>query len=334
MILSIALVLCLGLAAACADEEKTAAVTGVTLDKTEWTLTAGTSGTLTATVAPEDATDKTVTRSSSNAAVATVSAGTVTAVRAGSAVITATAGGIVCININTSALTLENCINRGAVSGGSGGTGGILAYANNNVALKGCTNEGAVGGDTSLFAAGILAYQSGTQNVKVENCANAGAIVGRSAGGVYGICGTAQAATLEGCSDSGEVTAKGGDAGGIAGNISSASLENCSGGGADIVGATGKYTGRLVGFFQGTGVTFSFDDAAEDDKTLPAFAAMRPSAVLTVTGGTLYGTPDIQNLASTITVVVKDGGAWDRYPGETGSWSKYNRNEWVKAVEA
>ena len=69
------------------------AVTSVTLNKTELTLTEGESETLTATVKPDDATDKTVTWSSSNTAIATVDAnGKVTAVKEGNAIITAKAG--------------------------------------------------------------------------------------------------------------------------------------------------------------------------------------------------------------------------------------------------
>lgn len=65
-------------------------VTGVTLNKTSLLLEVGGTETLTATVAPADATNKAVTWSTSNAAVATVSSGTVTAVGAGSATITVT----------------------------------------------------------------------------------------------------------------------------------------------------------------------------------------------------------------------------------------------------
>ena len=67
-------------------------VTGISLDKTELTLTVGGSETLTATVEPDSATDKTVTWTTSDAAVATVDNGTVTAVSAGTATITAQAG--------------------------------------------------------------------------------------------------------------------------------------------------------------------------------------------------------------------------------------------------
>ena len=67
------------------------AVTGVTLDNATGTLSVGETATLTATVAPTDATNKTVAWSSSNPAVATVAAnGTVTAVAPGTATITVT----------------------------------------------------------------------------------------------------------------------------------------------------------------------------------------------------------------------------------------------------
>ena len=71
---------------------QTVAVESVTLNKTQLTLDVGGEETLTATVAPDNVTDKTVTWSSDNAAVATVENGKVTAVSAGSATITATAG--------------------------------------------------------------------------------------------------------------------------------------------------------------------------------------------------------------------------------------------------
>ena len=72
--------------------EPTVNVTGVTLSQTEAAMTVGGETlTLTATVAPDNATDKTVTWATSDAAVATVADGVVTAVGAGTATITATA---------------------------------------------------------------------------------------------------------------------------------------------------------------------------------------------------------------------------------------------------
>ena len=68
----------------------TVPVTGVTLNKTSTSLYVGDTETLTATVAPDNATDKTVTWTSSNPSVATVENGVVTAVAPGTAVITVT----------------------------------------------------------------------------------------------------------------------------------------------------------------------------------------------------------------------------------------------------
>jgi len=69
-------------------------VTGISLDKTELTLIVGQSAVLLATVRPEDAADKTVTWTSSDASVATADGeGRVTAVAPGTATITADASG-------------------------------------------------------------------------------------------------------------------------------------------------------------------------------------------------------------------------------------------------
>lgn len=65
-------------------------VTGVTLDRDEITLTVGSTGTLAATVAPIDATNKNVTWTTSDETVATVANGVVTAIKAGTATITVT----------------------------------------------------------------------------------------------------------------------------------------------------------------------------------------------------------------------------------------------------
>ena len=67
-------------------------VESVTLNKTEITLDVGGTETLTATVLPENATDKTVTWETSDAKVATVANGVVTAVAKGEATVTAKAG--------------------------------------------------------------------------------------------------------------------------------------------------------------------------------------------------------------------------------------------------
>ena len=68
----------------------TVAVTGVSLDKSSLSLQEGASETLTATISPGNASNKTVSWKSSNTGVATVDGGKVTAVKAGTATITVT----------------------------------------------------------------------------------------------------------------------------------------------------------------------------------------------------------------------------------------------------
>ncbi len=71
-------------------QENIVNVSGVTLNKASVTLNVGETETLTATVAPSNATNKTVTWTSSNPSVATVSNGVITAKAAGTTTITAT----------------------------------------------------------------------------------------------------------------------------------------------------------------------------------------------------------------------------------------------------
>ena len=78
--------------ATCAITVEATPVSSIILDKTNASLKVGEKVTLTATVKPEDATDKTVTWSTSDASVATVNNGVVTAIKLGSATITAKAG--------------------------------------------------------------------------------------------------------------------------------------------------------------------------------------------------------------------------------------------------
>lgn len=70
------------------DEVKDVPVTAVTVSPTTLALKTGTTGTLTATVAPENATVTTVSWTSSDDKIATVDKGVVTAVAEGTATIT------------------------------------------------------------------------------------------------------------------------------------------------------------------------------------------------------------------------------------------------------
>ena len=90
----IALTAIMALFVACGPkEDPLVEVTAVSLSQTTLSIAKGGTTTLTATVGPHNATDKTVTWSSSNSSVATVDKGTVSAIAVGTATITATASG-------------------------------------------------------------------------------------------------------------------------------------------------------------------------------------------------------------------------------------------------
>jgi len=88
------------------------AVTSITLDKTSLSMQVGETKTITATVNPDNATDKTVTWGSSDVSVATVSDGKVTAKKSGTAIITAKSGSCIAectvtISVDVESVTLD-----------------------------------------------------------------------------------------------------------------------------------------------------------------------------------------------------------------------------------
>ena len=87
-------------------------VTSISLDKTSLSMQVGETETLTATVKPDDATDKTVVWTSSDGAVASVSNGKITALKSGKVTITAKSGTcsaecVVTVSVNTESITLD-----------------------------------------------------------------------------------------------------------------------------------------------------------------------------------------------------------------------------------
>lgn len=98
--------------------DTTVAVTGVTLNKTELTLTEGETSTLAPTIAPTNATNKSVSWTSSKPEVATVDAeGKVTAVAAGDAIITVTTAdeektATCAVTVTAKTTEIENFVDR------------------------------------------------------------------------------------------------------------------------------------------------------------------------------------------------------------------------------
>ena len=94
---------------------KVVAVTSVTLDKTSLSMQVGETETITATVSPDNATDKSVTWGSSDVSIATVSDGIITAKKSGEAIISAKSGSCIAkckvtIIVSAESITLDKTI--------------------------------------------------------------------------------------------------------------------------------------------------------------------------------------------------------------------------------
>ena len=99
---------------------KVVSVTSITLDKTSLSMKVGETETITATVNPDNATDKSVTWGSSDVSVATVADGRVTAKKSGTAIITAKSGSCIAectvnISVDVESVTLDKTTDRKSV---------------------------------------------------------------------------------------------------------------------------------------------------------------------------------------------------------------------------
>ncbi|MBQ0026342.1 MAG: Ig-like domain-containing protein [Lachnospiraceae bacterium] len=157
-------------------------VTGVTLSSSSATLTIGETKTLTATVAPSDATNKNITWSSSNSNVATVDNGTVRAISTGSATITArsnngkTATCAVTVNAievtgvtvtpTSAAIKVGATTNLSATVAPSNATTKTITWSSDNVSVATVSSSGVVTG----VAAGTANITAKSNNGKTATC--------------------------------------------------------------------------------------------------------------------------------------------------------------------
>jgi uncharacterized protein YjdB len=132
-------------------KQKEIAITGISLNKSTTSLTEGESETLTATIAPSNATgDKTVKWSSSNGAVAAVdSNGKVTAKKAGTAVITATSS-------NGKSASCTVTVKQKDTYTGLRDVNGTLTYFNNGQADKTYTGFVSYAGNNYYVINGVV----------------------------------------------------------------------------------------------------------------------------------------------------------------------------------
>ena len=130
-------------------ETATVDVTGITLAPATADMTVGGTQTLTANVLPDNATDKTVTWTTSNAAVATVANGVVTAVAAGTATITATATNGTADTSDDQTATCTVTVSNPTVTANEGATGEYWAtYYNGTTSFTADAN-------TTVFQAAL-----------------------------------------------------------------------------------------------------------------------------------------------------------------------------------
>jgi len=135
-------------------------VTGVSLDKTELTLTAGETGKLTAALSPEEAANKAVHWTSSDTSVATVVYGTVTAVNAGRTTIT--------VETVDGGFKAAAEVTVKAASPGEPGNPEVPANPGNNNGTPGSIVDQENGAGTLILTSEMLKVDSGSGNVIVE----------------------------------------------------------------------------------------------------------------------------------------------------------------------
>ncbi|MDO4281429.1 MAG: GLUG motif-containing protein, partial [Peptococcaceae bacterium] len=104
-------------------------------------------------------------------------------------------------NGGNDAVTIVNCENTGAITGGDN-VGGIVGDLNG--VIRGCTNSGQVTSVGSECIGGIVGRATGAT---IENCSNTGTVSAINASGVGGIVGFVYADTsVSGCNNAGNIS--------------------------------------------------------------------------------------------------------------------------------
>ena len=185
-------------------------VTGINLDKTEASMTVGGDAlTLTATVAPATATNKTVTWTTSDPTVATVADGVVTAVGAGTATITATATNGTAATSDDKTATCTVTVSNPTVTANEGATGEYWSTYYN--ATQGFTADA----NTTVFQAALSGSSLTLTEVPNREIPATKAVILKSSSATITLTPASTTETLEGNSLTGTTAAMTGAAGNI-----------------------------------------------------------------------------------------------------------------------
>lgn len=136
---------------------------------------------------------------------------------------------------------IENCTNTGEVIGSAGYTGGI-AGSSGNISVDDCVNIGAIQGGTGVNTGGVV---GDIIEGSIQNCVNGGPVSG-TANNVGGVAGFLNTSTMQNCVNDGSVSGNANNVGGVAGRVGASTIQNCVNY-ADV-SSTANSVGGVAGF--------------------------------------------------------------------------------------
>ena len=227
-------------------------------------------------------------------------------------------------------LSIKNCYNTGTVSNSKGiynnYIGGIVGYNNSTGSIENCHNKGTITG-VGDYAGGIAGSNNGSG--RIENCYNTGAVNGTSS--IGGIAGSNDSSNFGNCYNTGEVSGTGDNIGGIAG-LNNGSVNNCY---YLNTGAKGEGTSKTEDEFKSGEVAYLLQNGqdaqvwgqklSDEADEYPVLTTDATKKVLKVT----FATQENENYATKYT---NPGGTVEM--PENPSKNNYTFEKWAKTQEA
>lgn len=150
--------------------------------------------------------------------------------------------------------TIKYCANTADVTGGQA-TGGILGQANSSVAIEGCENTGAQVNGGSFYTGGILGQCYSSSVVTITASRNTAAVTGAAASGMVGgvLGGSSGTSNLTACSNSGAVQGYN-QVAGVVGAMGSGTVSDCYNAGAVTASTDGTCLASGITAYQQSGM--------------------------------------------------------------------------------